>query len=135
MQPFFGHILLGIDASASAARARDYTASLALNQEAAVTIVYPFADASADGEPIDSAARSFAVDAAERLREFGVAQVHTEVVWEPMANAIVEKAHQLQTDLIILGMHAAREHHGKGDALPVSLSVMQQAVCPVLVVR
>lgn len=135
MQPFFGHILLGIDASASAARARDYAASLALNQKAAVTIVYPFADSIAEGEHAASAARSFAVDAAERLREVGVAHVRAETVWEPVASAIVEKAHQLQTDLIILGMHAASEPHGHGDAHPVSLSVMQQAFCPVLVVR
>ena len=135
MQPFFGHILLGIDDSASAARARDYAASLALNQNAAVTIVYPFSGSITEGQHMDSAVRSFAVDAAERLRESGVAKVDAQIVGGPVANAIVEKAHQLQTDLIILGIHSASEQHAKGDGRQVSMAVMQKTSCPVLVVQ
>lgn len=135
MQPFFGHILLGIDDSASAARARDYAASLALNQNAAVTIVYPFPGSNADSQYIDGAAHSFAVDAVEQLRESGVTQVKAESIGGSVANAIVEKAHQLQTDLIILGIHSANEQHGNSNGHHVSLAVMRHALCPVLVVQ
>lgn len=137
MQPFFGHILLGIDASASAsaARARDYAASLALNQNAAVTIVCPRQGAATNKPHYPGVACTFAVDAAERLRESGVTQVQAEVVEEPIAKAIVEKAHQLKPDLIILGMHAANEQPGQDQGSPVSLTVIQQALCPVLVVQ
>jgi nucleotide-binding universal stress UspA family protein len=141
---FFNHILLGIDDSAASSRARDFAASLALNQGACVTVVY--SNTTANGMPTAgfttqsnattiNAVQAFGIDAVERLRDAGISQVNMEVVEELAAGIMTNKAQQYKADLIILGMRSAGEWGYTDNAYSSAPAVMQQAPCPVLIVQ
>lgn len=141
---FFNHILLGIDDSAASSRARDYAASLALNQGACVTVVYSKTMAQAmptagittqSNASTINAVQAFGIDAVERLRDAGLSQVNMEVVEELAAGIMTNKAQQYKADLIILGMRSAGEWGYTDNAYSSASAMMQQAPCPVLIVR
>ncbi len=141
--PEIRHILFATDGSEHAHRAAAVAASLALACHARVTVLHVFPTVSSDlGEPNMSHHIKAALDksqaiveaAAARLREWGVAEVETDVVGNDAAEGILSVAGVRQADLIVIGARglSALQSILQGS---VSLSVTQRAKCPVVVVR
>lgn len=137
------HILLGTDGSSPAKHATEFAASLALRFRAKVTVLHAFTPVPAFlGEPNFSRALYETLDeaehivkeAADRLRELGVADVETEVIEGPAANAILGVAETRKPSMIVVGHRGISTWQGilMGS---VSHSVTQRAECPVLVVK
>lgn len=136
-------ILLATDGSASAERAADFAASLALRYQAAVIVLNAFVTAMAHlGEPYHNRApcqtldeaRSLVSQIARRLREMGIQNVDTEVIEGPAINVILGVAESRQPDLIVVGARGLStwQGHMLGS---VGMAVAQRADCPVLVVK
>jgi|DewCreStandDraft_1066081.scaffolds.fasta_scaffold00827_11 nucleotide-binding universal stress UspA family protein len=136
-------ILYATDGSAPAERAGDFVASLAVRYGARVTVLHAYTPVPAYlGEPNYSRtlyktleeAEALVADVARRLRELGVAEVETEVVEGPAADAILNVAEVRKPDLIVVGARGLGTWRGLilGS---VSMAVTQRAECPVLVVK
>lgn len=136
-------ILYATDGSAPAERAGDFVASLAVRYGAKVTVLHAYTPVPGYlGEPNYSRAfyktleeaEALVADVARRLRELGVAEVETEVVEGPAADAILNVAEVRKPDLIVVGARGLGTWRGLilGS---VSMAVTQRAECPVLVVK
>lgn len=137
------NILLATDGSVPAERAADFAASLATCYGAKVTVVYAFPAVPAVlGEPNYSQAlsktlreaESLVAEVALRLQERGVTDVDTDVLEGPAAQVILTVAETRRPDLLVMGARGLGTWQGLilGS---VSRVVVQQAECPVLVVK
>jgi nucleotide-binding universal stress UspA family protein len=137
------NILLATDGSRPAKQAAEFAASLALRFRAKVTVLHAYTPVPAYlGEPNYSqvfyeslnGAKALAEDTASRLHDMGIAEVETEVIEGPAANAILGVAETRKPDIIVIGARGLSTWQGllMGS---VSLSVTQRAECPVLVVK
>ena len=139
----FTHILLATDGSAAAERATEYAASLATQYGAKVTVIHAFAAVSTLlGEPnysqtLDKTlteAKTLVTGAADRLRALGVTAVEEDTLAGQAATVILDVAESRKPDVIILGARGL----GLWSGLilgSTSMSVVQQASCPVLVIK
>lgn len=136
-------ILYATDGSAPAERAGDFVASLAVRYGARVIVLHAYTPVPGYlGEPNYSRtlyktleeAEALVADVTRRLRELGVAEVETEVVEGPAADAILNVAEVRKPDLIVVGARGLGTWRGLilGS---VSMAVTQRAECPVLVVK
>lgn len=140
--PVIEHILLGVDGSASSARARDYAAYLAINQQARVTVVHAFMESpAASNEPGQESmdallhhAHSLVFDVVESLRTAGVEHVDQIVREGPAVDVVLQAAEQSKVDMIVIGARGTSERDGVIQG-SVSAAVTQRAKCPVLVVK
>ena len=138
------HILFATDGSFSAERAGDYVASIAIRFHAKVTVLHAFVNmpipmASSSTVNVDpysnqKDAERLTERTAERLRNLGVAQVETEVISGQPTSVILGVAETVKPDMIILGARGLSTWQGLllGS---VSISVVQRAEIPVLVVK
>lgn len=137
------NILFATDGSASAERAADLAASLAVRYEAKITVLHAFTPVPGYlGEPNYSKAlyetledaASLVENIAMRLREKGVAEVDTEAMEDSPASAILRMAEIRKPGLIVMGARGLGIW--KGIFLgSVSMAVTQRAECPVLIVK
>jgi len=112
--------MVGYDGSDAAARALDFAADLAGygSTLAVVTVRTNGSDGSA------------AIAAREQLQQRLVQAGYHETTGEP-AQELVQKAHELEADLLVIG----RSSSGRPLVESVSSRVIRQADCDVLVVR
>ena len=108
--------LLATDSSASAERAADFAASLAMRYKT-----------------LDEA-DSLVAHVRERLRDRGAPDVDTDTAQGPAASMILNVAESRKPDLLVVG---ARELGTWQGIFPgsVSMAVTQRAECPALVVK
>lgn len=136
------NILLATDGSRPAKQAAEFAASLALRFRAKVIVLHAYTPVPAYlGEPNYSRAFYETIDDANavveetagRLHDMGV-EVKTELIEGPPANAILGIAETRKPDIIVIGARGLSTWQGllMGS---VSLSVIQRAECPVLVVK
>lgn len=136
-------ILLAIDGSATSERAVDLAASLAVCCRASVTVLHAYTPPPAYlGEPNYSRvlyetldeAKGVVERAAARVRELGAPAVDSEVAEGPAGNVILAFAETRKPDLIVVGARGLSAWQGLllGS---VSMSVVQRAECPVLIVK
>lgn len=136
-------ILLAVDGSATSQRAVDFAANLAVRCGSSVTVLHAYTPPPAYlGEPNYSRALYETLDeakevvehAAARLRELGLSAVDTEVGEGPAGTVILAFAETRKPDLIVIGARGLSPWQGLllGS---VSMSVVQRAECPVLVVK
>lgn len=138
----FQQILLAYDGSAHSKRAAEFTADIAVHRHALVRIVTAFRPISrVMGNPEleqamqreTSEANATALEAATILRAAGL-DPHIEVLEGPPADAILRVAEVRNSELIVMGSRGL----GNAAALflgSVSNKVLQEAKCPVLVVK
>jgi|SRR5581483_7118223 nucleotide-binding universal stress UspA family protein len=138
----FQKILLAYDGSTHSQRAAAVAQDLALKYGALIRIVYAFHPISRImGSPALEEAmqretaqgNEIAEQAAEQLRAAGL-DPHIEVLEGPPADAILRVAQVRQVDLIVMGSRGL----GNAAALflgSVSYKVLQDATCPVLIVK
>lgn len=137
------NILLATDGSSPAKQAVEFAASLALRFRAMVTVLHAYTPIPAYlGEPNFNRAFYETIDEAKalleatagRLHDMGVAEMETEVIEGPAANAVLGIAETRKPDIIVMGARGLSTWQGllMGS---VSLSVTQRAECPVLVVK
>ena len=137
------NILLPTDGSKPANQAAEFAASLALRFRARITVLHAYLPVPAYlGEPNFSRAFDETLDEAKalveatagRLHDMGVAEVQTEVVEGPAANAVLGVAETRKPDIIVIGARGLSTWQGllMGS---VSMLVTQRAECPVLVVK
>ena len=137
------NILLPTDGSKPANQAAEFASSLALRFRARITVVHAYMPVPAYlGEPNFSRAFDETLDEAKalveatagRLHDMGVAEVQTEVVEGPAANAVLGVAETRKPDIIVIGARGLSTWQGllMGS---VSMLVTQRAGCPVLVVK
>lgn len=137
------NILLATDGSRPAKQAAEFAASLALRFRAKITVLHAYMPVPEIlGEPNYSRAfyetfeevNALVEDTAGRLHDMGVAEVETEVIEGPAVNAILGVAETRKPDIIVMGARGLSTWQGllMGS---VSLSVIQRAECPVLVVK
>ena len=137
------NILLATDRSSPAKHAAEFAASLALRFRVSVTVLHAYTPVPAYlGEPNYSqvfyeslnGAKALAEDTPSRLHDMGIAEVETEVIEGPAANAVLGVAETRKPDIIVMGARGLSTWQGllMGS---VSLSVTQRAECPVLVVK
>jgi len=139
------NILLATDGSSPAKQAAEFAASLALRFRAKVTVLHAYTPVPAGlGEPnytqtltlyesLDQA-KALVEDAAGRLHDMGIVEVETEIIEGPAINALLGAAETRKPDIIVIGARGLSTWQGllMGS---VSLSVIQRAECPVLVVK
>lgn len=136
------NILLATDGSRPAKQAAEFAASLALRFRAKVIVLHAYTPVPAYlGEPNYSRAFYETIDDANavveetagRLHDMGV-EVKTELIEGPPANAILGIAETRKPDIIVIGARGLSTWQGllMGS---VSLSIIQRAECPVLVVK
>lgn len=136
------NILLATDGSRPAKQAAEFAASLALRFRAKVIVLHAYTPVPAYlGEPNYSQAFYETIDDANavveetagRLHDMGI-EVKTELIEGPPANAILGIAETRKPDIIVIGARGLSTWQGllMGS---VSLSVIQRAECPVLVVK
>jgi nucleotide-binding universal stress UspA family protein len=111
--------MVGYDGSASSARALDVAAGFAGYGSTLAVVTVCASDAD----------HSLAVDARERLHGRLVQAGYHETTGEPAAE-LVQKAHELDADLLVIGRGNGRPVLGS-----VSSKVVSRATCDVLVVR
>ena len=137
------NILLATDSSASAERAADFAASLAMRYGAKVTVLHAFTPVpSYLGEPDYSRrlyktldeADSLVADVRERLRDRGAPDVDTDTAQGPAASMILNVADSRKPDLLVVAAWGLGTWQGifLGS---VSMAVTQRAECPALVVK
>lgn len=138
----FQKILLAYDGSEHSKRAVSVAQDITLKYRAEIRIVYAFHPISKIiGSPTledlmqreTAQGNEIAGEAVKPLREAGL-DPHIEILEGPPAEAILRVAQIRESDLIVMGSR------GLGDAAAlflgsVSHKVLQQAACPVLVVR
>ena len=142
-------VMLAYDGSAGAEAARDLVARLPLPDGTAITIVtalerradlFGAPDFAVTPQNSQDAEESLLADLQEMLRSaaaplrIGHRQVDTRVIRGRPASALVDEAHALQPDLIVIGN---RGHGPFATVLlgSVSTEVVDHAPCPVLVAR
>lgn len=138
----FENILLAYDGSEHAKRATNCAQNLALKLGVSVRVVTAFNPISRIiGDPVYEEtvqretvqANTLAEEAAAQLRAAGL-DPHIEVLEGPAANAILRVANVRGSDLIIMGSRGL----GSAKALllgSISNKVLQEAECPVLIVK
>jgi nucleotide-binding universal stress UspA family protein len=138
----FSKILYATDGSDNARRALDVVADLSRRYGAAVIVLTAFEPMPRDlGSPYfqdlmnrrTAEAQALAREATSALEELGLAN-SVEILEGPPAQAILEVARTQHCELIVMG---SRGLGRLGSALlgSVSLRVVQEAPCPVLIVR
>lgn len=136
-------ILLATDGSAPAERATATAAALARRYGARLIIVHAYLrvpgyhDESGDDRVLYSTlneALALVRGTAERLRELGVAEVHTNVMAGQADEVILHFANVYHPDLLVIGARGRSPWLGLCLG-SVSLAVTQHAACPVLVVK
>jgi nucleotide-binding universal stress UspA family protein len=140
----FRHILFATDGSFEAERAADYAASLAMRFHSLVTVLHAFIGVAApiagyvfpnsNAHASQTDAENLVQETAERLRNLGVKDVHTEVKEGQPVHVILGVAETLQPDLIVLGARGVSTWQGL-QLGSTSMSVVQRAEVPVLVVK
>lgn len=135
-------ILFATDGSVHARKALDWVTDIAERRRAQVIIVSAFEPISRDlGSPYreelmarrPAESQAIAVDAARVLEQNGI--VHEEEILEgPAAEAILSVARARRCDLIVMGSRG-RTRLEAALLGSVSHRVVQEAPCPVLIVR
>ena len=137
------NILLPTEGSRHAKQAAEFAASLALPFRAKVTVLHAYMPVPAHlGEPHFSRAFYETLDEAKalveatagRLHDLGVAEVETEVIEGPAANAGSGVAEARKPDIIVMGARGLSTRQGLLMGR-VSILVTQCVECPVLVVK
>lgn len=142
-------VMLAFDGSSGAEAARDLVSRLALPKGTAITLVtalerradlFGAPDLAVAPQNSDEAEGALLADLQEMLRAAAAPlrrdhwQIDTRVVRGRPASALVDEAHSLQPDLIVIGNRG----HGPFATLllgSVSTEVVDHAPCPVLVAR
>ena len=139
----FNHILLGVDGSEHALRAAKTAADLARSMKSEILRIVVVYDSvpSYLGEPNMQTAISARMKVAEKVLQEAMevvgeipGEVHTETLEGPPAEAILDVAKTRECDLIVMGSRGL----GRLTGLLIgsqSQKVVQQAPCPVLIVR
>jgi nucleotide-binding universal stress UspA family protein len=136
----FHKILFASGLDADAATAAHYAVSLAQEYQAALTLVHVIAEQ----KPGDLVSAPDLRESSERLLKKLVPAASSlwcdieYIVQEgPVAEKILKVADRQESDLIVLGVHAAARMPGLAEHWPLSVahSIVSQAECPVLTVH
>jgi nucleotide-binding universal stress UspA family protein len=143
MQPLIKHIVVGVDGSAASRRAAEYTAGLALAQNARVTVVHAYTVTSAlkvrarqlptAASPYDDA-QLLVFDTVDFLQTAGVERVDKVVEEGHAVDVLIDTVERCRPDLMIVGARGTGEWNGAIQG-SVCAAVTQRAPCPVLVVK
>jgi nucleotide-binding universal stress UspA family protein len=136
-------IMLATDGSAAAERAAATAASLARRYAAELIVVHAYLRVpSSQEEPRDAfvlyetydEALALVQNVAARMRELGVADVHTDIKDGPSAEVILHFATVYRPDLLVIGARGRGVWQGLALG-SVSMALVERAACPVLVVK
>lgn len=133
----FRQILTTLDGSEYAERALNYTRDLARIADAHVKLLMVVSATGPSNPTNDSrgrAALAYLEPEAIILREAGISEVETQVMFGEPAQLITEAAREQQADLIVMSTQGLGAD-GRYAVGSVALQVLMTAPCPVFLVR